>query len=258
MMICILGGIAWLLLDCRQVGGTLVLMITSVTNIHSHLHSQVTLFACNIFPLQPPHNPHLLLFALAVLQPQFWFISCHLLNMLWQPCLVCKVETTNYCKICARTSSDGTTEARFYCDTDCSKKDETEHLKVHMTIKPSLPFYMERAVKAGQIVQSLFYAFRENTWTYDMKEVRIMRDQESDLVAIEVTDGAGVVTAPGGYTDCKSYAGGWLIEFPVKPFGPYGDDAKHALLADRSSTWALVVMHTAVQALFQGTSGKPS
>lgn len=171
---------------------------------------------------------------------------------------MCGVDTTNYCKICARTSSDGTTtEARFYCDADCRKKDETEHLKVHMTMKRSLPFYMERAVKAGQIVQSLFYAFRENTWTYDMKEVGIMRDQESDLVAVEVIDGAGVVTAPGGYTDCKSYAGGWLIEFPLKAFAEYGDDAKRALLTDRSSTWALVVMHTAVKALFQGTSGEP-
>lgn len=112
--------------------------------------------------------------------------------------------------------------------------------------------YMERAIKAGRIIQALFYEFLENTWTYDMKQVCIKRDQDGDLCAVEITDGAGVITAPGGSTDCHSYAGGWLIRFPHDSFAHSSEDAKQALLTDRNSTWGFVVMHAAVQALFQG------
>ncbi|KAF2624925.1 hypothetical protein BU25DRAFT_474418 [Macroventuria anomochaeta] len=172
--------------------------------------------------------------------------------MPWQPCLVCKEETANFCRYCVRTRNDGILiDARFYCDVDCRKKDEVEHLKVHMNVHRTTPPNMERATKAGKIAQSLFYAFLENTWTYDMKNVCIKRDQDHDLVAVEVTDGTGVVTASGGHTDCKSYAGGWLIKFPAESFSAFDNDAKHALLSDRSSIWAFVVMHAAVQALFQ-------
>ncbi|KAF9695637.1 hypothetical protein EKO04_006536 [Ascochyta lentis] len=172
--------------------------------------------------------------------------------MPWQPCLVCDEETTNYCDHCAPLDSEGTvTNARFYCDIDCQKKDELEHLKVHMGLHHTMAPEMERAIKAGNIAQSLFYAFLENTWSYDMKNVHIQRDQDLELVAVEVTDGTGVVTAPGGHTDCKSCAGGWLIKFPVEAFSAFDEDAKHALLAHRSSVWAFVVMHAAVRALFQ-------
>jgi hypothetical protein len=174
--------------------------------------------------------------------------------MPWQACCVCGEETTNYCRYCAQARNDGTiVKARFYCDSNCRKKGEVEHLKVHMNIHHTIPPNMERATKAGRIAQSLFYAFIENTWTYDMRNVCIKRDKDHDLVAIEVTDGSGVLSAPGGgHTDCKSYAGGWLIKFPVDSFSTFDDEAKHALLANHSSTWAFVVMHAAVQALFQG------
>ncbi|KAF2995203.1 hypothetical protein E8E13_001112 [Curvularia kusanoi] len=172
--------------------------------------------------------------------------------MLWEPCRVCGEETANYCAFCARVGSDGVKlNARFYCDLDCRNKDDLEHMKAHKAFNEDLPATMDRATKAGQIVQSLYYTFRENTWNYDMKQVRIQRDQEGDLVDIRVTDGAGVLNAPGSQTDCKRCGGGWLIEFPAKTFDSYGDDAKHALLVDNSSTWAFVVMHTAVQALFR-------
>lgn len=174
--------------------------------------------------------------------------------MPWHPCLVCHEDTTNYCEHCAQTSPDGgIISARFYCDIDCRERDAVEHLKVHMNALHTTQPNMERAVKAGKIAQSLFYAFMENTWTYDMNNVCIMRDQDHDLATVEVTDGQGVVTGPGGHTDCTSYAGGWLIKFPAESFSAFDDDAKHALLADRNSTWAFVVMHATVQALFQGT-----
>ncbi|KAH6644732.1 hypothetical protein C7974DRAFT_384183 [Boeremia exigua] len=173
--------------------------------------------------------------------------------MTWQPCHVCKEDTVNYCGHCAETNPDGTiVKARFYCDIDCRKKDEIEHLKVHMNALRITQPIMERAVRAGAIVQSLFYLFMENTWTYDMKNVCIKRDQDHGLFAVEVTDGAGVATAPGGHTDGRDYAGGWLIHFPADSFSIFDDDAKHALLTDRSSIWAFVVMHAAVKALFQG------
>lgn len=173
--------------------------------------------------------------------------------MPWQACLVCGEDTTNYCVDCAHTSTEGTLiNARFYCDIDCRKKNEPEHLKVHMELFNTLVPDFERAMRAGNIAQSLFYAFLENTWTYDMKNVFIQRDQDHDLVGVRVTDGAGVVAAPGGHTDCKSYAGGWLIKFPIEAFSAFDEDAKHTLLAHRNSIWAFVFMHSVVQALFQG------
>jgi hypothetical protein len=169
--------------------------------------------------------------------------------MPWQPCLVCKEVTTNYCKQCAQTSSNGTdVVARFYCDIDCKTKDKLNHLKVCRTML--LP--IEQAIRAGKIAQSLFYAFLENTWAYDMANVRIIRDQYHELVAIEVTDGPSVATGPGGHSACRRLAGGWLIEFPGEAFSTFDDDAKRALLVDRNSIWAFVVMHAAVQVLFQG------
>lgn len=174
-------------------------------------------------------------------------------TMPWQSCLVCDEETSNYCRYCAQIRNDGSIiDACFYCDIDCRNKDELEHLKVHMNVDRTMPPNIEHARKAGRIAQSLFYAFMENTWTYDMRKVCIKRDQDGDLVAIEVTDGAGVVASPGGHADCKTYAGGWLTKFPFDYFGAFDDDAKHALLTDRGSIWAFVVMHAAVQALFQG------
>lgn len=121
-----------------------------------------------------------------------------------------------------------------------------------MDIDRTMPQDMERARKAGSIAQSLFYSFLENTWGYDMGKVYIKRDQDLDLVAVQVTDGAGVMGSAVGHTDCKTYAGGWLTKFPVDSFGTFDDDAKQALLTDRSSIWAFIVMHAAVQALFHG------
>lgn len=125
-------------------------------------------------------------------------------------------------------------------------------MNTYRTMSP----HLERAIKAGTIAQSLLYAFLENTWAYDMKDVCIKRNQDHDLVAVEVTDGQGVVTAPGGHTDCGSYAGGWLVQFPAEMFDAFDEDAKHALLTDHNSVWAFVVMHAAVQALFQGRLGE--
>ncbi len=172
--------------------------------------------------------------------------------MLWRPCLVCKEYTANYCQHCAQISQNGEFDARYYCDIDCRSEDELAHLKVHTNMILTTPPTMDRAFKAGTILQSLFYAFKENTWSYDMKKVCIKRDEAHDLVAVEVTDGVGVVTAAGGHTDCRSYAGGWLIEFPSDSFSIFDDDARHALLTDRSSIWVFVVMHVAVKALFLG------
>lgn len=173
--------------------------------------------------------------------------------MPWKPCRICGEETTNYCKQCARTSNDGTVvNARFYCDTECRKKDELEHLKAHMDIRRVMAPNMERALRAGKVAQSLFYAFLENTWAYDMASVRIIRDQNHELVAVEVTDGSGVVTGPGSQSHCGRYAGGWLIKFPDDAFSAFNDDAKYAALTDHTSIWAFVVMHVAVQVLFQG------
>lgn len=162
--------------------------------------------------------------------------------MPWHPCLHCGEETSNHCQYCER----------FYCDIDCRRKDEIEHIKTHMNIDRTMPRSIERARKAGRIAQLLFYAFMENTWDYDMRTVCIKRDQDLDLVAVKVTDGTAVLGSSGAHSNCKIHAGGWLTKFPIDSFCVFDEDAKHALLTDRSSIWAFVVMHAAVQALFQG------
>ena len=72
------GEITRLLPDCRQVGGTLVLMMTLISNIHSHLHSRFALLACLscIFcptPTQP--TPTLLYFGCSPTQVLVHFFS---------------------------------------------------------------------------------------------------------------------------------------------------------------------------------------
>jgi hypothetical protein len=121
----------------------------------------------------------------------------------------------------------------------------------HPTYDSDKPRILNHAIRAGELVQVLFYAFLENTWAYDLSSIRIIRNQHGQLVRVEVTDGAGVTEGPQGQSTCDRYADGWLIRFP-EDVSPVDRDAMRSLLADHNSMWAFVCMHTAVQALFEG------
>lgn len=109
---------------------------------------------------------------------------------------------------------------------------------------------LSHAIRAGELAQVLFYALLENTWAYDLSNIRIIRNDHGQLVRVEVTDGPGVTEGPQGQSACDRYAGGWLFRFP--DMNPVDCDAMRALLADHNSTWAFVCMHVAVETLFEG------
>jgi hypothetical protein len=111
---------------------------------------------------------------------------------------------------------------------------------------------LERARRAGEIAQAIFYTFIEHTWSYDIKSVRITRDEHGEIVRVGVVHGPGSETRVRGKSTCERYAGGSLFKFPQEAFEPADLFVKHALLADGQSVWAFVFMHVAVQTLFKG------
>lgn len=110
----------------------------------------------------------------------------------------------------------------------------------------------KRAEKAGEVAQALFYTFIQNTWAYDMSNIRIIRYKAGHIAMIEIIAGPGTKEGPGGASTCERYAGGWLIKFPAVVFNSEDEVAKRAVLADQNSIWAFVCMHVALQALFEG------
>jgi hypothetical protein len=110
---------------------------------------------------------------------------------------------------------------------------------------------LQSAIRAGEIAQVLFLALLEHTWAYDIGHVRIVRNEDNQLIRIEVVDGLGVTAGPQGQSTCDRHAEGWLIEFPSKEFKVEDADAMRAVLTDHNSTWAFVCMHVAVQVLFE-------
>jgi hypothetical protein len=128
----------------------------------------------------------------------------------------------------------------------------TSLMSQHHTHDPDKPTILGHAIRAGELVQMLFYTFLENTWAYDLSSVRVVRNEDRQILRIEVIDGVGVAEGPRGASSCERYADGWLFRFPDKCVGPRDRDAVRCLLADHSSTWALVCMHAAVQVLFEG------
>lgn len=111
---------------------------------------------------------------------------------------------------------------------------------------------LERAHRAGEVAQALFYTFIEHTWAYDMSSVCVISDQHDELVTIEIIHDSNHVTSPEGKNVYKQQAGGGLTKFPQEAFNSTERFVKHSLLADRRSIWAFVFMHAAVLPLFEG------
>lgn len=166
-----------------------------------------------------------------------------------EPCVQCARPGTLFCQSCAQYDNDNVlTQARWYCSPLCKDTDEPDHkTECHDSL-------LHRAERAGEVAQALFYAFIQNTWAHDMSNIRIVRDQDADIVAIEVIAGPGVQAGPGRESACTRFAGGWLVKFPAGAFEDADQVVKRAVLADRNSIWGFVFMHAVVQALFKGMS----
>ncbi|KAF1844268.1 uncharacterized protein K460DRAFT_408560 [Cucurbitaria berberidis CBS 394.84] len=166
-----------------------------------------------------------------------------------EPCVHCTCPGTIFCQSCCERDSDDVLQpTRWYCSPLCKAIDEPHREECPLVLSDTL---FKRAEKAGEVAQALFYAFIQDTWAYDMRNVRIVRDQDGDLVTIEVIAGPGVNAGPGKESTCGRHAGGWLIKFPHTTFKSSDHEAKHAILADQNSIWAFVFMHAAIQALFE-------
>ncbi|KAH8727989.1 hypothetical protein GQ44DRAFT_757451 [Phaeosphaeriaceae sp. PMI808] len=166
-------------------------------------------------------------------------------------CVVCSRPGDMFCEYCAKFDDTGIpSKVCWYCSPLCRAVDKRQHQAICWTITDRKNL-LERAQRAGRIAQTLFYTFLEETWAYDMSDVRIISNRHDDLTAIEVCAGPGQNTGPGGESTCQQKAGGWLVSFPVNKFGPADWKAKRSLLADRHSVWTFVFMMVAVQILFQ-------
>lgn len=170
------------------------------------------------------------------------------------PCALCTGPGKIFCKSCAEyDENDVLIKGHWYCSPLCRTADESNHKNnCSPEQAPGEDDILQRAMQAGHMVQALFYTFIHQSWAYDMANVRIMRNQYSELIAIEITAGAGVEAGPGRESTCERHAGGWLIRFPYTAFVDEEHEAMQAILADQNSVWAFVCMHAIVKTLFEG------
>ncbi|QRC91875.1 hypothetical protein JI435_020600 [Parastagonospora nodorum SN15] len=155
-------------------------------------------------------------------------------------CVVCTKPAYIWCQRCAETEVGGRP-----LNTTCFSKDDKKDL-------------LDRAYRAGELVQVIFYSFIEHTWTYDMSNIKIIPDRDREIRALEVTRGPGNDNGPGGESTCEQYAGGWLYKIPPELFRSAAEQkAKHMLLADQRSVWMFMNMHFVVRALFKDLINDP-
>lgn len=107
----------------------------------------------------------------------------------------------------------------------------------------------DEAIRAGLLLQDLFYIYIEKTWTVDINEIE---HQHFPHDGVNVVVGAGFKAGPGGQSENPRTAGGWFVEMPAELQNQRYDHAREALLADGNSLWAFIVMHVAVKVLFKG------
>jgi hypothetical protein len=187
--------------------------------------------------------PHL------VLRPPRPHIQPHMAS---KECVLCTQPGFVVCERCAEFDDTGVpVKPRWYCTVLCREIDRINHGEECRLIAEPKEL-LERAKRAADVAQALFYAFIEHTWAYDMSRVRIIPDSTSAVMAVETMAGSGVRQGPADESSCERTAAGWLFKFPHDSFRAADQAAKQALLANKNSIWAFVVMHVAVQALFEG------
>jgi hypothetical protein len=160
-------------------------------------------------------------------------------------CVICTRPASIFCELCATLDDTGAPlTAHWYCTSMCQHIDRLDHNQncANMATEKEL---LDRAQKAGDVAQALFYTFLEHTWAFDMHSVRIMPGTNGEILSMGV-----VHSDPEKPSICERSAGGWLFKFPHSAFTSADQQVKHVLLADRHSVWAFVFMHVAVQTLF--------
>jgi hypothetical protein len=170
-----------------------------------------------------------------------------------QECVVCTQPAWIFCENCAELENTRRPlKARWYCTAQCRESDKPSHTPNCFSSADHEELF-QRAHRAGELAQILFYAFIECTWVYDMSSVLIISDQHGEISALDVLYGVGCHAGPGGESTCEQRAGGWLTKFPQEAFKAADHKAKNVLLADQHSVWAFIFMHSVIQAVFAGT-----
>lgn len=141
---------------------------------------------------------------------------------------------------------------RLYCTPLCQEADKLTHQTTCFS-KDDKKDLLDRAYRAGELAQAIFYSFIEHTWAYDISNIVIIPDQHGEIRALEVTRGPGNDNGPVGESTCEQYAGGRLYKIPPEMFRSAAEQkAKRMLLADQRSVWMFMNMHIVVWTLFKG------
>lgn len=170
--------------------------------------------------------------------------------MAQQECIVCTRPAYLFCKSCANLDKtrEQLDDARWYCTPLCQDIDSLSHNETCTNMVDDSELF-ERTKLAGEIVQELFYTFIEHTWAYNMAAVNVLTGSSGVMVEVGVMHPPRSQERPRA---CERFGEGWLFKFPHESFSVADEKAERALLADRHSVWAFVIMHVAVQVLFAG------
>ncbi|PSN74238.1 hypothetical protein BS50DRAFT_567101 [Corynespora cassiicola Philippines] len=139
---------------------------------------------------------------------------------------------------------------KFYCSQLCLQADRPSHnAECERLFKQKVSTqYIQRAQNAGLVAFEIFETLVSRSWQQDIKRVKVTRSRDKTLVAIEVTPAPAGNTGPP-YLDPR---GELLYQFPPANLQNQRDqDIIQAMLADRNSVWAFIIMDLFVKYLFK-------
>ncbi|KAH7128357.1 hypothetical protein B0J11DRAFT_613585 [Dendryphion nanum] len=165
-------------------------------------------------------------------------------------CIKCTKAATTSCDKCkGYLNSDGVNfyHECVYCSEECKEADRSDHQpRCRKTLDHRT---YTNAQRAGEVARALFYQFVPWTWTHDIRHVQTRRDPEKNLFEVIVYEGTGVEEGPCHDGTLQTHSGGWFFQFPVI-IQDVRLDITAALVTDRNSTWAFVIMPVIVRLLF--------
>ncbi|ORY16453.1 hypothetical protein BCR34DRAFT_557245 [Clohesyomyces aquaticus] len=140
-------------------------------------------------------------------------------------CILSFQPAKTLCTRCEGLNPDHTphsSHSRLYCNKYCQdddwprRKDQCDRPVMEQRRKKC----MDAVRRAGDVAQSLFLGFMQQTWTYDMKKVRVGRGEGmgSRGREAEVVRGIGVRAGPGGIKTLMKVGGNWFVKFPEEVF----------------------------------------
>ncbi|KAF1998369.1 hypothetical protein P154DRAFT_577960 [Amniculicola lignicola CBS 123094] len=179
------------------------------------------------------------------------------------PCANCGDSGTLICQSCELNSASCVYEngkpakavdLTWYCSTECREAHKEDHADEcgQWNRRAEARNVLEAADCAGQIAQEIFYVFTEATWSHDMSEAVVEKDENGNVKSVALIDGKGTSGPKSGPSSLKRQGGHWFYQFNAATTGSASTShALQATLADGNSIWAFVFMHAAIKYLFQ-------